>query len=765
MDVISLSSGNKLAGRYRVLQKLGEGSFAETFLSEDEHLPNAFQCVIKKLKTAVDDEAKLNIAKRLFDEEARTLHQLGSHPNIPQLLAHFEENNEFYLVEEYIAGTSLYQELSAGQQWSESYVIKLLKDILFALSFVHQKQVIHRDIKPSNIIRRESDGQIVLIDFGAVKQVANQASDENSHIAPHTVIVGTPGYMPGEQLRGSPRMSSDVYATGMIGIYALTGLNPALGQLPEDESTAEILWQDRASVSPELASIINKMVAYDFRQRYPSAKEALEALNALTMYHQDNSPTILNQATVVANPSVGSGIPVTNSNGGSRNDSSSWVTSTHSEVAQGSSVRSSSGSSGITINTGLGSSIGLSNGSVGSASLEPTSVSPMHSDSARFDGGISIGKAALNGSDSSLEPTSISSLGSDGASNGTLNGLSEQTSVGTYVVSNARPAEISKPISSEDAKIRKGSPLKVVAFGGVAIVALGAIAAIASPNIEPICTALNNCSANVKFGSVYKKASNSAETALGVLNSAKSLNDLKGAQTQLQQSIQQLSAVPKTVDSYSDAQKLLPNYQKQLKNLQEKISLETKAQQDLQQASAIANKVLTQKKAPESLAALTDNRAKLQQATQRLDKIPNTSLSDPQRQTQKQAYLKKSKELDVEIQKQVAAEAAAQRQRQREAAAAAPAYSGSGGGSSGGGGGSGYQSGGGSSGGTEGQGGSSAPPPANNWNSGSSSVAQDPPPPAAAPQEPLWGNGGGGGGSQAAPPPSNSGGGGGEPLW
>ena len=749
MDVISLSSGNKLAGRYRVLQKLGEGSFAETFLSEDEHLPNAFQCVIKKLKTAVDDEARLTIAKRLFDEEARTLHQLGSHPNIPQLLAHFEENNGFYLVEEYIAGTSLYQELLAGQQWGESYVIKLLKDILFALSFVHQKQVIHRDIKPSNIIRRESDGQIVLIDFGAVKQVANQASDENSHVAPHTVIVGTPGYMPGEQLRGSPRMSSDVYATGMIGIYALTGLNPALGQLPEDESTAEILWQDRASVSPELASIINKMVAYDFRQRYPSAKEALEALNALTMYHQDNSPTILNQATVTTNPPMGRSSGVTNTNGGSLNDSR-WGSSINPEASQ------SVSTSGITINTGLGSSIG-SPESVGSAALEATSISSLYVNTAGSNsGGINSGNGVPNGANTALEPTSVSSSisASNGSSIGPSNGSSEQTSMGTYVISNARPAQISKPVLDPDAKIRKGSPLKVVAFGGVAILALGAIAVFASPNIESICNAFNNCSANVKFGSVYKKASSSADTAVGVMNSAKSLNDLKGAQTQLQQSVQQLSAVPKTVDSYSNAQKLLPNYQKQLKNLQEKITLEAKAQQDLQQASAIANPVLTQKKSPDSLAALTDNRAKLQQATQRLDKIPNTSLSDPQRQTQKQAYLKRSKELDTEIQKKTAEEEAAQRQRQREAAASAPADSGSGGGS-----GSGYQSGGGgSSGGTEGQGGGSntAPPPANNWNSGSSSVPQDPAPApqpqAPAPREtPLWGPSKGGGGA--------------EPLW
>ncbi len=315
MDAISLSSGNKLAGRYRVLEKLGEGSFAETFLSEDEHLPDAYRCVIKKLKTEVEEEAKLKIAKRLFDEEARTLHQLGSHPNIPQLLAHFEEDGEFYLVEEYVEGISLYQELSTGQKWSESYVIKLAKDLLDVLKFVHQKQVIHRDIKPSNIIRREKDGQIFLIDFGAVKQVTSQVTDENT-MAPHTVIVGTPGYMPGEQLRGSPRMSSDVFAVGMIAVYALTGLNPALGQVPEDEQTAEIIWRDRASVSPEFAAIIDKMVAYDFRQRYPSAQEASDALQALDLHRQaEDGATILSDRGSFGFPS--DSVPETSGSAGS----------------------------------------------------------------------------------------------------------------------------------------------------------------------------------------------------------------------------------------------------------------------------------------------------------------------------------------------------------------------------------------------------------------------------------------------------------------
>jgi serine/threonine protein kinase len=748
MDAISLSSGNKLAGRYRVLQKLGEGSFAETFLAEDEHLPDAFQCVIKKLKTGVEDEAKLKIAKRLFDEEARTLHQLGSHPNIPQLLAHFEENHEFYLVEEYVAGSSLYQELATGQQWSESYVTRLLKDILSALSFVHQKQVIHRDIKPSNIIRRESDGQIVLIDFGAVKQVANQAFDDNSHIAAHTVIVGTPGYMPGEQLRGSPRTSSDVYAVGMIGIYALTGLNPALGQLPEDEATAEILWRDKTSISEEFASILDKMVAYDFRQRYPSAKEALDALNALAFYQQDNSPTIIKGIGDVGMPidrsnTMGSGssfnIPM---NG----DSSIQTTPTQGSGAQSIPAQGTAGS-GIIINRGAGGS-SIGHPVAVSPDLEPTSISPIHYSDAAAQ---LESNGVLNGASAALEPTSISQ--------------SEPTSVGTYVVSNTRPADITKPVLDSPAKTRRSLPIKVLALGGAAIVSIGAIAALASPNIEPLCKALNNCSANIKYGSVYKEASNAAESALSAINTAKSVKDLKGAQTQLQKSIQELGKVPKNVDSYTDAQKLLPNYQKQLKNVQEKITLETKAQQELQQAKSIANKVIEQKKPAVSLAALTDDRAKLQQAIARVDKIPTNSLIAPERQTQKQAYLKKTKELDTEIQKQVAAEREAQRRRDAAAAAAAPRSSGGGGGSS-----SGSSGGGGEplwGQGSSGGGGSEAPPPAvwNSGGSGSSSVAREPAPAAApATREPLWG---GGSSQQAAPPPSNSGGssGGGEPLW
>ncbi|NJK42210.1 MAG: serine/threonine protein kinase, partial [Acaryochloridaceae cyanobacterium SU_2_1] len=166
--------GRKLAGRYSVVKPLAEGGFGETFLAEDTHLPDSPQCVVKKLKTGSHDPALLQTVRRLFDSEAKVLHQLGDHPQIPRLLAHFEDNEEFYLAEEFVEGESLAEELETGKPLDEDAVLQLLYDILEVLSFVHEKQVIHRDIKPSNLIRRRRDRKLVLIDFGAVKQVTTQ---------------------------------------------------------------------------------------------------------------------------------------------------------------------------------------------------------------------------------------------------------------------------------------------------------------------------------------------------------------------------------------------------------------------------------------------------------------------------------------------------------------------------------------------------------------------------------------------------------------
>lgn len=270
-----------LGGRYQVLRRLGSGGFSRTFLVSDLHLPNHPRCVIKQLKVQDKDVGTLDMARRLFDTEARVLYQLGNHPQIPLLMAHFEENREFYLAQEYIEGSRLSRQIEEGKPWSETRVILLLQEVLEILAFVHRQQVIHRDIKPSNLIRRHRDGKLVLIDFGAVKQVSTSPLvDAETGATNLTVAIGTHGYMPNEQYAGKPRFSSDVYAVGMLGIRALTGIAPQ--KLEEDPVTSELDWRRHApSVSASLAQVLDVMVRYDFRDRYPTAQEALDALQSL----------------------------------------------------------------------------------------------------------------------------------------------------------------------------------------------------------------------------------------------------------------------------------------------------------------------------------------------------------------------------------------------------------------------------------------------------------------------------------------------------
>jgi serine/threonine-protein kinase len=293
--------GKLLQGRYHVVQILSAGGFCQTYLAQDTHLPDHPICVVKHLQPGSNHHDSLQTLRWLFTGEAQALKQLGNYNRIPQLLAHFEENQEFYLVQEFIAGHPLSAELQPGQCWNESQVIQLLQEILGILEFVHSHGLIHRDIKPSNLIRRQQDGQLVLIDFGSVKQAWTQVIAMQGLTIPTfaiglpgTITIGTPGYMPTEQGRGRARLNSDIYALGMIGIQALTGLNPR--QLLEDSDTYEITWQHNAQVSAELASVLNKMVCYHFKERYQSATEVLQALQPLAnLYLPTQHCTFLQQ--------------------------------------------------------------------------------------------------------------------------------------------------------------------------------------------------------------------------------------------------------------------------------------------------------------------------------------------------------------------------------------------------------------------------------------------------------------------------------------
>lgn len=267
-------SGQVIAYRYHVLDTLAQGSFGTTYLAQDTYLPDHPQCVIKQLKPDSNDPKFLEIARRLFEQEASILGNLGNHPRIPKLLSYFESEQDFFLVQAFIDGISIAQELSPDKRWPDAKVKAFLVECLEILKYVHDLGVIHRDIKPDNLIRRLSDQAVFLLDFGAVKQI----SRGQSQVVDTTIAVGTPGYMPDEQIRGKPHISSDIYALGTIGIYGLTGVRPVEFERSEED---EILWQDQAEVSTGMAEILQKMVRRDYRRRYQSVAEVLADLAQL----------------------------------------------------------------------------------------------------------------------------------------------------------------------------------------------------------------------------------------------------------------------------------------------------------------------------------------------------------------------------------------------------------------------------------------------------------------------------------------------------
>jgi len=265
-----------LKKRYEIKSTIGCGGFGLTYLATDTQRPGKPQCVVKQLKPAHQDEKFLKIARRLFETEAEILEKLGTHPQIPQLLAYFEEHREFYLVQEHIQGHPLSEEMPKEKRFPEVQVVEILRGVLEILSFVHKYQVIHRDIKPGNIMRRDLDSKLVLIDFGAVKQFQSKEQIQEND---STIAIGTSGYAPPEQYAGRPKLSSDIYALGMIGIQALTGIHPS--QLSVSDETGDLSWRNLANVSEELAQILEKMVSYHFIDRYQSVALVIEDLNKI----------------------------------------------------------------------------------------------------------------------------------------------------------------------------------------------------------------------------------------------------------------------------------------------------------------------------------------------------------------------------------------------------------------------------------------------------------------------------------------------------
>lgn len=272
-----------LQGRFRAVRPLGKGGFGATFLASEEmqRIVGPPSCVIKQLRPTSQSTSVIKMAKELFEREAQTLSRVGVHPQIPRLISYFDEDNNFYLVQEYIEGETLKQEFERRGVFNEVEIQKILKEMLPTIGFMHQNGVIHRDIKPANVIRRRIDGQLVLIDFGAVTSQKSQFLEEEGE--PGALLtnfaIGTPGFAPPEQMQMRPVFSSDIYATAMTCLYLMTGRSPK--DFPYDPYTGEINWKSIVQMSEPLRQIFEKMLKQVPAQRYRSAEEALRAISEI----------------------------------------------------------------------------------------------------------------------------------------------------------------------------------------------------------------------------------------------------------------------------------------------------------------------------------------------------------------------------------------------------------------------------------------------------------------------------------------------------
>ncbi|MBI1240119.1 MAG: SUMF1/EgtB/PvdO family nonheme iron enzyme [Nostoc sp. RI_552] len=275
--------GKFLRNRYRVLRLLGEGGFSRTYATEDADRLND-PCVIKQFFPQVQGTIQRKKAAEFFKEEAFRLYELGeNHTQIPRLLAYFEQGSSLYLVQEFIEGQTLLQEVQQ-KPFTEEQIYQLLTDLLPVLEFVHAANVIHRDIKPENIIRRDSDGKPVLIDFGGAKQVTQTS------LARQATVIYTVGYAPSEQMAGFPCQGSDLYALGVTCVRLLTQCLPSKNTYGEindplyDAMNGNWLWREELhkkgmTIGEELSKILNKLLKHLPSERYLSAREVLNDLN------------------------------------------------------------------------------------------------------------------------------------------------------------------------------------------------------------------------------------------------------------------------------------------------------------------------------------------------------------------------------------------------------------------------------------------------------------------------------------------------------
>ncbi|MBD2500248.1 serine/threonine-protein kinase [Anabaena azotica] len=251
MDILKL-----IQKRYRLLNLMSQGG-CFTYLAIDEGQSPPVTCVVQQLDNFT------------WEQKAKSLKEISQHPQLPTLLDYFSENDRYYLVQEFIAGTSLAQVVEEEGAFNETQIWQLLTNLLPVIKFISDRQMIHGDIQPQNIIRPlpPDPRNFVLVDFANVKI----GSEINK------LTIGSPEYAAPEQLKGQAVFASDLYSLGVTCIYLLTQISPFdLFDITNDCW----VWQQYLTtrISDRLSRILDKLLQKSLLPRFQLADEVMLAM-------------------------------------------------------------------------------------------------------------------------------------------------------------------------------------------------------------------------------------------------------------------------------------------------------------------------------------------------------------------------------------------------------------------------------------------------------------------------------------------------------
>jgi CheY-like chemotaxis protein len=266
--------------RYKMSQTLTQDQGMHCYLAEDTLNPDQPICVVEHFCLNPDQAMLDKMAKSIFRTEVDALRKLDVNSPIAKLIDTSWQDQQGYLVREFIEGTPLRKELRSGQPLNLRNILDIVIDLLKIVQFLHEYSIVHQNLQMGSFIRRRSDQRLILADVGLFARLEIALWKKNEYQTSLRFGLTTPHIAP-EQLQGSAIFASDIYTIGMIALEALTGIAP--DHLPKDAKTGEVSWRHLVAVGGGFDTILDKMICKLTKKRYMSIQRVLDDLYALPM--------------------------------------------------------------------------------------------------------------------------------------------------------------------------------------------------------------------------------------------------------------------------------------------------------------------------------------------------------------------------------------------------------------------------------------------------------------------------------------------------